>query len=127
MSNPQPGGDGKRLVIIDDDDDLRDLLADIARGAGHEVLSLAEGRRAMQAVADFKPQCIVMDLSLPDYDGVDLLRDLAEAGCAVPIVLISSHRERFLDEVRRLADARGLSISGTLRKPFKAEAFLAAL
>jgi DNA-binding response OmpR family regulator len=127
LSQPQPGGDGKKLLIIDDDDDLRGLLADIARDAGYLVASIGEGRAAMQTVADFQPQCIVMDLSLPDYDGVDVLRDLAEEGCAVPIVLISSHRERFLDEVGRLADARGLSIAGTLRKPFTAEAFLAAL
>jgi len=113
-----------RIVIVDDDDDLREIMRDIAVDEGYDVVTLGEGAHLIEAVDSFSPQCIVMDLSIPDCDGISLMRSLAEKRCSVPIVVVSSHPSRFLDEVRLLGTALGLDIRAALQKPFKAAEFV---
>lgn len=116
-----------RLLIIDDDVDLCEVMCELAEDKGYEVLSLNEGAAFIEAVEGFRPACIVMDLSLPDVDGIELMRTLGRKGCRVPIVLISSHPNAFLDEVAVLGKALGLEIRTALQKPFRTQAFLESI
>lgn len=113
-----------RIVIVDDDDDLRGIMREIAVDEGYDVLALGEGAELIDAVDKFSPDRIVLDLSIPDCDGVSLMKSLAEKGCSVPIVVVSSHPSRFLDEVRLLGTALGLDIRATLQKPFEIAEFI---
>jgi two-component system phosphate regulon response regulator OmpR len=113
-----------RIVIVDDDDDLREIMREIAVDEGYDVVALGEGADLVKTVGSFSPQYIVMDLSIPDCDGISLMRSLAAKGCSVPIILVSSHPSRFLDEVRLLGTALGLDIRAALQNPFKVAEFV---
>jgi DNA-binding response OmpR family regulator len=113
-----------RIVIIDDDAPLLEIMRDIAAGEGYDVAALGKGADLIDTVDSFSPQRIVMDLSIPDCDGISLMRSLAEKGCSVPIVVVSSHPSRFLDDVRLLGTALGLDIRAALQKPFKVAEFV---
>lgn len=117
----------RRILIIDDDPDLRETMRGIAAGAGHEVEALGEGAAFLDAVARFQPDRIVMDLSIPDLDGVDLLKGLSEMQWATSIVLVSSHPTQLLNNVAELGRALGLDMDGVLQKPFSVADFLAAI
>ncbi len=128
---PEPAavqsGDAPRVLIVDDDDALRETLGDIAAQEGFEVETLGEGAGFMEAVARFRPDRIVMDLSIPDHDGIELLKALAGTRCETPIVLVSSHPQSILKNARDLGRALGLVVCAVLQKPFPAADFLAAI
>lgn len=129
MAEPDQGQSpaAQRILIVDDDSPLREALGGIARDAGHTVETLGEGSGVLDAVARFSPEIIVMDLSIPDCDGVEVLRSLAASGCRTPIILVSSHPHAFLEEVQRLGQAIGLTVRGVLQKPFAMADFLDAI
>lgn len=112
-----------RLLIIDDDEEFCEVLRELAEEKGYHVLAINEGTAFIEAFEGFRPACIVMDLSIPDVDGVELMRSLGRMGCRVPIVLVSSHPRAFLDEVAVLGNALGLEIRAALQKPFPVKAF----
>ena len=102
-------------------------MREIAVDEGYDVVALGEGADLIDTVDSFSPQRIIMDLSIPDCDGISLMKSLAEKGCSVPIVVVSSHPSRFLDEVRLLGTALGLDIRAALQKPFKVAEFIDCL
>lgn len=114
----------RRLLIVDDDVDLGASMAMLAESRDYAVMVVHDGLSFRRAVDAFAPQRLVLDLALPDCDGLELLRFLAERRCACPIVVVSSHDRRVLDAVPRLAEAYGLDIRGVLQKPFAGADFL---
>ena len=128
---PEPAGaefgDALRVLIIDDDDALRETMGHIAAQEGFVVETLGEGAVFIAAVARFRPDRIVMDLSIPDCDGIELLKALAGTHCETPIVLVSSHPQSMLKNARDLSAALGLKVCAVLQKPFPAADFLAAI
>lgn len=82
----------KTVLIVDDNQHLREILASILRHAGYQPLEAATGKEAIRkAVAD-KPQIILLDLDLPDIGGIDVARTIkATAGVShIPIVACSA-------------------------------------
>ena len=59
-----------------------------------------------------------MDIVMPDMDGVELLSKLAELKADCPIIVMSGYDGKYLDSVSLIAEAKGLTVLGTLRKPF---------
>ena len=73
------------------------------------------------------PHRIVLDLALPDHDGMELLKFLADRKCAADVILISSHGELILDQAMKLGDFHGLNMHRMLPKPFSLDDLKAAL
>ena len=71
----------------------------------------------MQLLESFQPSLVVMELHLPDTDGVELLRSLAARGCTANVVLIGNVDERVLSAAHELGLSHGLAMCGTLEKP----------
>jgi len=65
-----------KVLLVDDDATLRRTLGIGLRAEGHEVLIAADGRSALQALREDKPDIVVLDLGLPDVSGVEVLRRL---------------------------------------------------
>ena len=65
-----------KVLLVDDDATLRRTLGIGLRAEGHEVLIAADGRSALQALREDKPDIVVLDLGLPDLSGVEVLRRL---------------------------------------------------
>jgi EAL domain-containing protein (putative c-di-GMP-specific phosphodiesterase class I)/CheY-like chemotaxis protein len=106
-----------RLLVIDDETDICDLITDVAETRGFEVKTVSEPNAVEAALREFTPQAIMLDLMMPGTDGVELLRNLSShiRGCA--IVLMSGHDARVLNSASRLGTAHGLNIVGTQEKP----------
>lgn len=66
----------KHLLVVDDDDSIRDLLAEFFSGAGFDVSTATNGRQALQRVTKSCPDVILMDLNMPVMDGVAAIREL---------------------------------------------------
>jgi two-component system response regulator MtrA len=78
-----------RVLIVDDDTALAEMLGIVLRGEGFETAAVADGDRAFGAFREFKPDLVLLDLMLPGRDGIDVCRQIrAESG--VPIVMLTA-------------------------------------
>ena len=87
-----------RILLVDDEPNILGTLAPLLRTRGYEVHTAMNGRAAMDTVDRERPDLIVLDLGLPDMDGVELCRQMRESH-AVPIVVLSA-RGAEADKVR---------------------------
>jgi two-component system OmpR family response regulator len=111
-----------RLLLVDDEDNLRSMLEAALRHSGFEVHPAATGRAALDAVTAVQPDLIVLDVMLPDLDGFDVCKRLRSAGDRTPILFLTA-RDATEDRVR------GLTLGGDdyLVKPFSLEELVARI
>jgi hypothetical protein len=112
------GGAHLCFAVLDDEPLMAQLVSDML-GSVHvsvEVFSL--GAELLQSANLLKFKSIILDLSLPDIDGFDLMDKLAQKCAGMPIVLISGHDDVILRAARIYGEARGLNMLATLGKPF---------
>jgi two-component system, OmpR family, KDP operon response regulator KdpE len=110
-----------RILVVDDEPNILGTLAPLLQARGYEVFTALTGRSAIETVARDKPDLIVVDLGLPDIDGVDLCRELRQS-VSVPIVVLSA-RGAEDDKVRAL----DVGADDYVTKPFGAEELLARI
>jgi EAL domain-containing protein (putative c-di-GMP-specific phosphodiesterase class I) len=106
-----------RLLVVDDEPGVVDFIAAAARRFDYAVASTGSAAEFLTLVETFRPTLILMDLHLPDSDGVELLRLLVARGCKDPILLMSGVDERVLTTAYELGVSHGLSMYGMLPKP----------
>ncbi len=81
-----------RILIVDDEHDIRELVSDILVDEGHEVVAAADAVSARELRAQHQPDLILLDVWMPDTDGISLLREWREADALdCPVVMISGH------------------------------------
>jgi DNA-binding response OmpR family regulator len=107
----------RRLLIIDDEPDIGAILKYIAEDCGYEAAATLSADEFKTAYATFKPTAVIVDLVLPDTDGIELFRWLADQGCTLPILILSGFDDKVLESAKLLGEARGLRICGTVTKP----------
>ncbi len=78
-----------RILIVDDEPNIIGTVAPLLRARGYDVLSAMSGRAALEAIDRDKPDLIVLDLSLPDIDGVEVCRRVRQT-LNVPILVLSA-------------------------------------
>jgi len=117
----------KRLLIVDDEPAIAEVIGSVAASRGYQVTTTGDAEAFMAAAAALDPDVIVLDLSLPQTDGVELLRLLAESGCRARILIVSGFDERVLETSGRLGAALGLDVAGTLNKPIRIAELRSAL
>ena len=110
---------GARILIVDDEPSILATMAPLLRGRGYDVSTATSGHAALEAVDRQPPQLVILDLGLPDLDGIEVCRRLRE-GRAVPILVLSA-RGAEQDKVAAL-DA---GADDYVTKPFGAEELLA--
>ena len=109
-----------RVLVVDDEQNITELIATAMRYEGFEVETAATGRQALDAVATFRPHLILLDVMLPDLDGFEVARRVRQEGRRVPIVFLTA-KDATEDKVR------GLTLGGDdyVSKPFSLEELLA--
>jgi two-component system, cell cycle response regulator DivK len=82
----------KRILVVEDQEDLRGVLRDLLTGSGYEMLEAQDGRAGVDKAKAAKPDLILMDIQMPVMDGYDATRTIkAEPGLkSIPIVAVSS-------------------------------------
>jgi two-component system, OmpR family, response regulator len=113
---------GSRVLVVDDEPNLVEVVSMALRFQGFTVESAASGREAIAAVAAFKPHLIVLDVMLGDMEGFEVARRLGAQRAGVPIIFLTA-RDSTEDKVR------GLSGGGDdyMTKPFSLEELLARI
>ena len=109
----------KRVLLVEDDPRLRQPLTLTLQAKGYDVAAVGTGRDALAAVAGERPDLIVLDLGLPDMDGLQVLQHL-RPGLTVPILVLSA-RDSETEKVR-LLDA---GANDYVTKPFGMQELLA--
>jgi two-component system, OmpR family, alkaline phosphatase synthesis response regulator PhoP len=90
--DPQPTNtNAKRLMIVDDDVEMRTLLAEYFRRLGFEVAEKESGVAALQTVTTQSFDCFILDVSMPEMSGLELLRKLRERGIDTPALFLTAH------------------------------------
>ncbi len=93
-------GDGLKVLVVDDERSIRRLLVTSLNAHGNTVYEAMNGRAALSSVAEYRPDVILLDLGLPDIDGVEVTRQLRE-WTSTPIIILSV-REEEADKVAAL-------------------------
>lgn len=104
---------GVHLLVVDDHPDVRDMLARAFERERHRVTLAATLAEARAAIAADPPQVIVLDVALPDGNGVELCRELRREGVRIPILLLTAH-----SEVRQRVEGLDAGADDFLPKPF---------
>jgi two-component system OmpR family response regulator len=112
--------DGARVLVVDDEPNITELVAMALRYEGFSVKTAATGRGALTAVSQFAPSLVILDVMLPDIDGMEVLKRLNSAGTKVPIIFLTA-KDATEDKVH------GLTIGGDdyVTKPFSIEELMA--
>jgi len=109
-----------RILVVDDEPAVRDAVDRALRLDGHDVALAHDGRQALDAVAAAPPDAVVLDLLMPQVDGLEVCRRLRAAGDRTPVLVLTA-RDAIADRVRGL-DA---GADDYLVKPFALEELLA--
>jgi DNA-binding response OmpR family regulator len=113
--------DGPRILVVDDDEDIRILLRELLGRAGYRVDEAADGRAALRQLYETPPALVVLDVTMPDMDGyqtLERIRDLSD----VPVIMLTA-RTQELERVRGLASGADDYVS----KPFGRQELLARI
>jgi two-component system OmpR family response regulator len=115
-------GSPVRVLVVDDEATLSDLLSMALRYEGWEVRSAGDGLTAVRTARDFKPDAVVLDIMLPDLDGLEVLRRLRADSPEVPVLFLTA-KDAVEDRVA------GLTAGGDdyVTKPFSLEELVARL
>ena len=90
--DPQPAGtNARKLMIVDDDAEMRTLLAEYFRRLGFEVTEKESGPSALQASAGNRFDCFILDVAMPEMSGFELLKKLRDRGIDTPALFLTAH------------------------------------
>lgn len=109
-----------RVLVVDDESNLTELLSMALRYEGWEIKSAATGTSAVKTSKEFKPDAVVLDMMLPDFDGMEVLRRLRDDDPTLPVLFLTA-RDSVEDRVA------GLTAGGDdyVTKPFSLEEVVA--
>ncbi|WP_420933204.1 response regulator [Alteromonas sp. A081] len=111
-----------RILLVEDDKPLSDALSHSLRAANHAVDCVFRGKDALNAVLDDQTDLIVLDLGLPDMDGLDVLKSIRQRNKSMPVIILTA-RDKITDKILGL-DA---GADDYLPKPFEMDELLARL
>jgi two-component system, OmpR family, response regulator len=118
----RPDGLPMRALVVDDEQALTDLLSMALRYEGWEVRSAATGSDAVRVVREFRPDVVVLDIMLPDFDGLEVLRRIRADARDIPVLFLTA-KDAVQDRIA------GLTAGGDdyVTKPFSLEEVVARL
>lgn len=118
----RPDGTPLRILAVDDEPTITDLLAMAMRYEGWEITTAASGREAVAAAQEIRPDALVLDMMLPDFDGLEVLRQVRLEQPEVPVIFLTA-RDAVADRIQ------GLTAGGDdyVTKPFSLEELIARL
>ncbi|RCW50923.1 response regulator [Paenibacillus prosopidis] len=101
------------ILIVDDQPSIRMLLSELFRAEGADVYLAEHGYAALEHLKNNDFDCVLLDLKLPEMDGIEVLRAIREKSQAVPVILISAYAEP-----AKMEEAVRLGVTKFLTKPF---------
>ncbi|MFN9501779.1 MAG: response regulator [Chryseotalea sp.] len=113
-----------KVLVVDDSESIRELLAITLEGAGYQVIKSTDGKDALQKLTDQTVNLVITDLNMPKVDGIELVKNIRKQGeyAGLPILLLTTESQVNKKEEAKLAGATGWII-----KPFAQDKLLAVV
>ena len=111
-----------KILVVDDEAEIRSLLAAVLQSKGYEVVTAEDGAAALQAVPRERPAVILMDLSMPRMNGMDALPEIKRLDAEVPVIICTAHAD-----LATAVRAMKLGAYDYLTKPFDVELLILTL
>ena len=109
LGDRRPDGSATRVLVVDDEPGLAGLMASALRHEGRDVETAADGLSAVRAGREFRPDAVVLDVMLPDFGGLEVLRRLRAEPPAVCVLFLTA-RESVEDRIAGIT-APGLAVT----------------
>ena len=108
--------DQSRILVVDDDEGVREYVDEVLTRAGLEVVTAVDGERGLEALDERSPDLVLLDLGMPDANGLDVLLRIKRSHGDLPVVMLSGQGEpaNVVESIRRGA-------SDFVSKPFEPE------
>jgi CheY-like chemotaxis protein len=111
------------VLVVDDDPVFREIARAMLQAGGHEAAVAEDGVKGLRAVEARPPDLAVVDMLMPNRDGIEVLADLRRRWPAVKVIMVSAGA-RLLDADALLGAAKALGADATLGKPLQQAVFL---
>jgi FixJ family two-component response regulator len=112
----------RRIAVVDDDPSVCKALARLLRASDLDADAYGSAQQFLESLQTSVPDCLVLDLQMPEMNGLALQRELGRAGIRLPIVVITGH-----DEPGMQARCMAAGAAAYLRKPLQEKTLLAAI
>lgn len=109
-----------RILIVDDQRELADMLSNVLADEGYDVTVCSDGRDAIRCIKEFQPAALILDIMMPETDGFEVLRQLRNdpTGRRLPVVLMSA-AWRSNEKQRQIGTTLDIAPTVVLPKPFE--------
>jgi CheY-like chemotaxis protein len=108
-----------RLLMIDDEPDIGALVQKVAEGLDYEMSFVTRANAFKDMYRSFRPDVVILDLSMPETDGIELLAFLAGEKSRARVIILSGFDPAILIGACRLGEDRGLDMAGIVSKPVR--------
>lgn len=120
-SPPREAADRPRILVVDDESSIRDLLSKTLALAEYDVDTAADGRSALERLRLYPYDLLIADLKMPGIDGLSVIREAKRLKTDLPVIIITGYSTE-----TAAIEAVNLGVSGYLTKPFRVPQVLAA-
>lgn len=124
-NTPIPENSCCKIYIVDDDEQQANLMQAIAKTIPLETEIYTSSIDFLSSPTISACDIVILDLKMPEKDGIEIMRDLASSHIKPHFILVSGFDERVLHSAKQMAESKQLHVIGTLSKPFKAKDFIA--
>jgi CheY-like chemotaxis protein len=125
MSKSETAHGSATVLLVEDDESVRDAVSLMLERAGYDVTSVENGLVAAGLLEDWEPNLVITDIFMPDGDGIETLNLLKRRWPATPVIAISGGSPMLRLDYLQIAQDFGAA--ATIAKPFVAESFLATV
>ena len=105
-----------KILIVDDEKDMRQLLSDILKSEGYEVRTAESGKKALKEIEVMRPEIVLLDIRLPDMNGIEVLKEIKKLDESIVVIMLSAY-----GEIQNAVDAMKLGAFDYFTKPFHNE------
>lgn len=109
----------KKLLVIDDQAGINAAVARVATALGLETMAVREPSKATDAFISFAPDVVLLDMIMPEKDGIDVLDELMLTGLPAKFIIMSGYGDAYLRLAQGVAAFHGAEQPVVLRKPFR--------
>ncbi len=110
-----------KLLVMDDEAMFGEFVEEVARGLGYDVMVLTESRKFLAAFSSFLPDTIILDMVMPEFDGTEITRLLAEAKFTGKLIIVTGYNPQYSKIAKALGEIGGLHNVVRLGKPVRLE------
>ena len=114
-------GEQGRILVVDDEESVRDLLQRVLKEAGYNVVTAANGQEALDKMSELSIGVVLLDIKMPGLDGFQVLDHIRQRS-DIPVIMLTA-----ISEVTNVRDSLALGADDYIRKPFKTRELLARI